>query len=96
MRKTLYIIALAAVVVLTVVGVITAKKNDYGTIYTVEAVVYQVRFDEKLTIFVDSRGEAWYWEGTEVPIAGTRVLLTMDNHNNQWLIDDAIISFKVL
>ena len=93
MRKLLCLASIFVVLLLVLLAVVV---NNRSSIYTIDGVIYKVYFDEDLTVFMDSRGEVWYWEGTEVPIAGTRVILTMDTNNNDWLIDDMILSFKAL
>ena len=63
-------------------------------IYTVEARVMMVSYEEDFSIFEDNSGNMWGVYGTEVPAKGTRVILTMDSQNTETIYDDGIIRYE--
>ena len=64
-------------------------------LYTLNARVHIVDYNEDFTVFEDDAGNTWGIWGTEVPIRGTRVILTMDSNNTDTIYDDGIIKFEV-
>lgn len=63
-------------------------------LYTVQARVYLVDFQEDFSVFEDENGNMWGMYGTEVPAKGTRVILTMDSNNTESIYDDGIIRYE--
>lgn len=92
MKKDIALVIACVLVTVLCCWVATSKAD----VYTVRATIYKVSYEENMTLLLDERGQLWGWEGTEVPVAGTEVLMTMEGHNNEWLIDDEILSFKAL
>ena len=92
MKKDVALV-IACVLVTVLCCLLSMPKPDR---YTVEGTIYKVDYEENTTVIVDERGHAWGLHGTEVPIVGTKILMTMDGHNNNWIVDDEIIDFKVL
>lgn len=64
-------------------------------LYTLRGEIYIVSYEENTTIIRDENGQVWGLHGTEVPVCGTPIILTMDSMGTDTIIDDSIIKFEV-
>jgi len=64
-------------------------------LYTLRGEIYIVSYEEDTTIIRDENGQIWGLHGTEVPVCGTPIILTMDNMGTDTIVDDSIIKFEV-
>lgn len=64
-------------------------------LYTLRGEIYIVNYEENTTIIRDENGQVWGLHGTEVPVRGTPIILTMDSMGTDTIVDDSIIKFEV-
>ena len=64
-------------------------------LYTLRGEIYIVSYEENTTIIRDENGQVWSLHGTEVPVRGTPIILTMDSMGTNTIVDDSIIKFEV-
>lgn len=64
-------------------------------LYTLRGEIYIVSYEDDMTVILDENGNTWGLHGTEVPVRGTPVILTMNSMNTNTIVDDSIVKFEV-
>lgn len=63
--------------------------------YELRGQIYKVDYEENITLITTDDGNVWSWKGYEVPVKGTRMILTMtDTGTPDFIYDDAIVSMR--
>ena len=63
--------------------------------YELHGEIYKVDYTENITLIATDDGNMWGWQGYEVPVKGTRMILTMtDTGTPDFIYDDAIVNMR--
>ena len=87
-------IGMVMAVVVAVVVALLVSCSSFGARYQMRGYIYQVNYEEDVTIIATDDGNAFGMKGTETWPKGTPVIVTLEDSNTETKIDDKVVGVE--